>query len=379
MIAALAGLLIGVAGAVALNGRIAVALAGARLHRSAPQHAVAAPDLHRLRAAELRLEAAGVRSRRRRAVALFRLLGRDHPCWSTSCRRTGQCLGLSGWQVFRHIRRRCATPTAATSFVLLLLGTSLAQVAASCFMSRASSRSCTSFEVYAVICVVYFAMAHVVQGVSRSRRPSAGRGAEGAMRSFTLIPLSRCSRRCARRALALAFGAPLALAFATGRISRFAGLRWTMAVHPEIVQSVRRSGCCSSSISACRCSWASRRRRHRRLHALHRRLSGEIWRGGLGSREAGAMGGRRLSRPLRLAAMSARRQVRLSLPPAVQLIKGTSLASIPLRRACPRRASGERGDVPAATHTRWVAAIYRAVPAAHALVPLSGGRLDGSR
>jgi len=79
----------------------------------------------------------------------------------------GQCLGLSGWQVFRHIllppALRNAYPAVTSQFVLLLLGTSLAsQVAADELFHVAGfieSRTYRSFEVYAVICVVYFAMA----------------------------------------------------------------------------------------------------------------------------------------------------------------------------------------------------------------------------
>ena len=74
VIAALAGLLIGVAGAVALNGRITplrwLVRGYIELFRNTPS---LIQIFHRLlRAAELRPEAAGVRSRRRRAVALFR-------------------------------------------------------------------------------------------------------------------------------------------------------------------------------------------------------------------------------------------------------------------------------------------------------------------
>jgi polar amino acid transport system permease protein len=62
------------------------------------------------------------------------------------------------------------------------------------------------------------------------------------MRSFTLIDFvslfAALRWTVALVVLALAFGAPLALAFATGRISRFAGLRWTMAACIQIVQSV---------------------------------------------------------------------------------------------------------------------------------------------
>jgi polar amino acid transport system permease protein len=79
----------------------------------------------------------------------------------------GQCLGLTGWEVFRHVvlppALRNVWAAYTSQFVLLLLGTSLAsQVAAGELFHTASfieSRTYRSFEVYAVICIVYFAMA----------------------------------------------------------------------------------------------------------------------------------------------------------------------------------------------------------------------------
>lgn len=78
----------------------------------------------------------------------------------------GQCLGLTRWQVFRHIvlppAMRNVYPAFTSQFVLLLLGTSLAsQVAAGELFHAASfieSRTYRSFEVYAVVCAIYFAM-----------------------------------------------------------------------------------------------------------------------------------------------------------------------------------------------------------------------------
>ncbi len=78
----------------------------------------------------------------------------------------GQCLGIPGWQVFRHIvlppALRNVYPAFTSQFVLLLLGTSLAsQVAAGELFHAASfieSRTYRSFEVYAVVCAIYFAM-----------------------------------------------------------------------------------------------------------------------------------------------------------------------------------------------------------------------------
>ncbi|MBD3847635.1 amino acid ABC transporter permease [Bosea sp. SSUT16] len=78
----------------------------------------------------------------------------------------GQCLGLTRWEVFRHIvlppALRNVYPAFTSQFVLLLLGTSLAsQVAAGELFHAASfieSRTYRSFEVYAVVCAIYFAM-----------------------------------------------------------------------------------------------------------------------------------------------------------------------------------------------------------------------------
>lgn len=85
----------------------------------------------------------------------------------------GRCLGLTGWQVFRHVvlppALRNVYPAYTSQFVLLLLGTSLAsQVAAGELFHTASfieSRTYRSFEVYAVICVVYFAMAMAFKAI----------------------------------------------------------------------------------------------------------------------------------------------------------------------------------------------------------------------
>ncbi|MGQ9369387.1 amino acid ABC transporter permease [Azospirillum sp. ST 5-10] len=78
----------------------------------------------------------------------------------------GQCLGLTGWEVFRHVvlppALRCVYPAFTSQFVLLLLGTSLAsQVSAEELFHTAGfveSRTYRSFEVYAVVCGIYFAL-----------------------------------------------------------------------------------------------------------------------------------------------------------------------------------------------------------------------------
>ena len=62
------------------------------------------------------------------------------------------------------------------------------------------------------------------------------------MRSFTLIDFvslfAALRWTVALVVLALAFGAPLALGLAVGRISRFKGLRWAMAALIQTIQSV---------------------------------------------------------------------------------------------------------------------------------------------
>lgn len=78
----------------------------------------------------------------------------------------GECLGLTRWQVFRHIvflpALRTIYPSFTSQFVLLLLGTSLAsQVSAEELFHTGGfidSRTFRSFEVYAVVCAIYFAL-----------------------------------------------------------------------------------------------------------------------------------------------------------------------------------------------------------------------------
>ncbi|POR53297.1 amino acid ABC transporter permease [Bosea psychrotolerans] len=85
----------------------------------------------------------------------------------------GQCLGLTRWQVFRHVvlppALRNVYPAFTSQFTLLLLGTSLAsQVAAGELFHAGSfieSRTYRSFEVYAVICAIYFAMVMAFKAV----------------------------------------------------------------------------------------------------------------------------------------------------------------------------------------------------------------------
>jgi polar amino acid transport system permease protein len=78
----------------------------------------------------------------------------------------GLCLGLTRWQVYSRIvlppALRNVYPAFTSQFVLLLLGSSLAsQVSAEELFHTGSfieSRTYRSFEVYAVICGIYFAL-----------------------------------------------------------------------------------------------------------------------------------------------------------------------------------------------------------------------------
>lgn len=81
----------------------------------------------------------------------------------------GQCLGLTRWQVFRHIvlppALRSVYPAFTSQFVLLLLGTSLAsQISAEELFHAGGfieTRTYRSFEVYAVVCAIYFGLVMV--------------------------------------------------------------------------------------------------------------------------------------------------------------------------------------------------------------------------
>ncbi|SHN07619.1 amino acid ABC transporter permease [Roseibium suaedae] len=78
----------------------------------------------------------------------------------------GQCLGLTRFQVFRHVillpALRNIYPSLTSQIILILLGSSLAsQVSAEELFHTAAfveSRTYRSFEVYAVVCAIYFVM-----------------------------------------------------------------------------------------------------------------------------------------------------------------------------------------------------------------------------
>ena len=78
----------------------------------------------------------------------------------------GACLGLSRFQIYRHIvigpALRNIFPSLTVQIVILMLGTSLAsQVSANELFHAATfveSRSYLSFEVYSVLCAVYFCL-----------------------------------------------------------------------------------------------------------------------------------------------------------------------------------------------------------------------------
>lgn len=173
-IAAVCGLLIGIAGAVAVKGRIVALRWLVRFYIELFRNT---PSLIQIFIVFFVLPSFGLKlpAFESAAVALSLYFG----AYSVEIIRSGldsiprsqveagQCLGLSGWQVFRHIvlppALRNAYPAVTSQFVLLLLGTSLAsQVAADELFHVAGfieSRTYRSFEVYAVICVAYFTMA----------------------------------------------------------------------------------------------------------------------------------------------------------------------------------------------------------------------------
>jgi polar amino acid transport system permease protein len=79
----------------------------------------------------------------------------------------GHSLGLSGWQVFRHIvmmpALRIIYPALTSQFVLLMLATSVvSQISAPDLFHVASiiqSRTFRDFEIYAVVAVIYLGLA----------------------------------------------------------------------------------------------------------------------------------------------------------------------------------------------------------------------------
>lgn len=163
------------------------------------------------------------------------------------------------------------------------------------------------------------------------------------MRTFGLIDLLALIEAVRWTALlvvlALAFGVPLALALATARISRFAPISWLSAAFVELVQGLPLLGLLFffffglpvflgidvPALVAVTVAYA--------LYTAA--FLGDIWRGGLqairqAQWEAGACLG--LSTWHQFRYIIAPQALRISTPPTVgflvQLIKGTSLASI---------------------------------------------------
>jgi polar amino acid transport system permease protein len=85
----------------------------------------------------------------------------------------GFCLGLTRWQVFRHVilvsMMRTIYPAYTSQIILLLLGTSLAsQVSAEELFHVAGfveSRTYRNFEVYSLVCAIYLAITLSMKGV----------------------------------------------------------------------------------------------------------------------------------------------------------------------------------------------------------------------
>lgn len=173
VVSALAGLLIGVAGAVLMRGgprpvRLAIR-AYIEIFRNTPSLIQIFLIFFVLPSFGLKLpafEAAAVALSLYFGAYAIEIVRAGLDSIPKSQLEAGQCLGLTRWQVFRHIvlppALRNVYPAFTSQFVLLLLGTSLAsQVAAGELFHAASfieSRTYRSFEVYAVVCAVYFAM-----------------------------------------------------------------------------------------------------------------------------------------------------------------------------------------------------------------------------
>jgi polar amino acid transport system permease protein len=85
----------------------------------------------------------------------------------------GQSLGISAWQVFRHVilvpASRAIYPSLSSQMVLAFIGTSLvSQIGVEEVFHAASfidSRTFRSFEVYSLICIVYFVSVMVFKGL----------------------------------------------------------------------------------------------------------------------------------------------------------------------------------------------------------------------
>lgn len=173
VIAAAVGLLIGVAGAMAMRGgprpaRLAIR-AYIEIFRNTPSLIQIFLIFFVLPSFGLKLpafEAAAVALSLYFGAYAIEIVRAGLDSIPPSQLEAGQCLGLTRWQVFRHIvlppALRNVYPAFTSQFVLLLLGTSLAsQVAAGELFHAASfieSRTYRSFEVYAVVCAIYFAM-----------------------------------------------------------------------------------------------------------------------------------------------------------------------------------------------------------------------------
>ena len=178
-IAVLAGLAIGLAGALLSRHGPRPAVGAARLCGSVPH----TPSLIQLFVVFFILPGLGLKLPpfAAAAVALSLYFG----AYATEILRAGldsiprsqieagHCLGLSSWQVYRHIvlapALRNVYPALGSQLVILLLGTSLAsQVSAEDLFHAGSfieSRTYRSFEVYAVICALYFGLVLIVKAI----------------------------------------------------------------------------------------------------------------------------------------------------------------------------------------------------------------------
>jgi polar amino acid transport system permease protein len=178
VISALCGLLIGVAGAVALKGRLTPLRLMVRgyieLFRNTPSLIQIFIIFFVLPSFGLKLpafESAAV------ALSLYfgaysvEIIRAGLDSIPPSQVEAGQCLGLSGWQVFRHIvlppALRNAYPALTSQFVLLMLASSVcSQISAEELTAVANyiqSDTYRAFETYIVVAVLYIILSLVMR------------------------------------------------------------------------------------------------------------------------------------------------------------------------------------------------------------------------
>ena len=258
-IAVLAGLAIGLA-ARCCRDTAPSAKWAARLCGSVP-HTLADPAVRGLFILPGLLEAAALRGGGHGAQSVLRRLCDRNPARragldSAQPDRGGPCLGLSSWQVYRHIvlapALRNVYPALGSQLVILLLGTSLAsQVSAeTCSTPAASSKAApTQLRGLRGDLRPLFRAGADRQGHPDAAASRVSPGRSGARRKDENVSPGRTSPRCSPPCngpwrwwcIALAVGAPL-------------GLGWRSCAATPGAAALAGGGCNSWS-RACRC-WA---------------------------------------------------------------------------------------------------------------------------